>query len=626
MIRKSTILLSLLLGCLVCSQAQQWSGVLSTSRATDWSSAGATIIDRTSACATFSPGATAAQINAQLQNSACANKVVQLNAGTYNLSAGLDFGGRSDVTLRGAGANKTFLIFSGNAGCTGLTAALCIAGDSSLVGGSSGLNPDNTATWTATSYATGQNQITLSSVANLKVGNPLILDQCNSGLSGASCTGTETDTGNVYVCDKGSPNCAALDGPSGGQRSGRAQLQIVTVTNISGSVVTFTPALRMPNWSSARTPGAFWSSAPNKGVGVEDLSVDFTNASVQSGIVIWNCSNCWVKGIRSVYSTHNGTAERNHIWLVLSPHATIRDSYFYGSASLHSEGYGVEAYPSSDSLIENNIFQNMPSPQMINAACSGCVVGYNFSINDANDSSYLFNSLTLHAGGIDNTLVEGNIGNSYREDYFHGSHNFNTAFRNYYNGWESGITGGLVASITNAQGRYTNQIGNVFGRAGTTTNYQITPSGGSEPAVYEFGLGNGTLANDNLVLSTAMRWGNYDVVNGAVRWQSSEVPSAISQYSNPVPSSQSLPASFYLNSKPAWWGNVSWPAIGPDVTNGNISGVGGHANKIPAQVCYESMNGPVDGTGAVLPFNADACYGQSGVQPAAPSGLTSVVH
>jgi hypothetical protein len=46
-------------------------------------------------------GATAAQINAAI--AACSNGVVYLTAGTCNLTTGIIFSGRDNVTLRGAG-------------------------------------------------------------------------------------------------------------------------------------------------------------------------------------------------------------------------------------------------------------------------------------------------------------------------------------------------------------------------------------------------------------------------------------------------------------------------------------------------------------------------------------------
>jgi len=120
-----------------------------------------------------------------------------------------------------------------------------------------------------------------------------------------------------------------------------------------------------------------------------------------------------------------------------------------------------------------------------------------------------------------------------------------------------------------------------------------------------------------------MRWGNYDVVHAATQWSNGEVPSGlIDGYANSVPSSESLPASFWTHTKPAWWGSLPWPGIGPDVAGGNVPGVGGHVYLNPAANCYlTTMSGPVDGTGSVLTFNANTCYG-----PPPPTGLTGIVH
>ncbi len=122
----------------------------------------------------------------------------------------------------------------------------------------------------------------------------------------------------------------------------------------------------------------------------------------------------------------------------------VRDSYFFGTKNAVSQSYGVEVFPSSDALIENNIFQHVTAPQMINASCSGCVVAYNFSINDYYvPTNFLSHSVFLHAGGIDNVLIEGNIGAGMYSDLFHGTHHFVTVFRNRYNGWEVGRTSNL---------------------------------------------------------------------------------------------------------------------------------------------------------------------------------------
>ena len=134
------------------------------------------------------------------------------------------------------------------------------------------------------------------------------------------------------------------------------------------------------------------------------------------------------------------------------------------------------------------------------------------------------------------------------------------------------------------------------------------------------------MPTDPLVKATTMRWGNYDTVTGTVRFLIADVPSGISNLPNPVPASQALPPSFYLSARPAWWstpfGTPPWPAIGPDVTGGNVGGYAGHAHKIPARLCYEnSATDSVYGNANVRVFNANNCYEGSVGQtvPAAPT-------
>src|SRR3989442_10135875 len=131
----------ILLSLSLCSYAQLWSGILDTSRAIDWNQAGVIggIPNRTSICATLNPGATAAQINSAIA-SCPSGQVVFLNAGTYNLNTGLMFNGKSNVTLRGAGPDKTFLVFSGSTGCLVGATDICITNGRGLYP----LNPGHT--------------------------------------------------------------------------------------------------------------------------------------------------------------------------------------------------------------------------------------------------------------------------------------------------------------------------------------------------------------------------------------------------------------------------------------------------------------------------------------------------
>src|SRR5436309_6805615 len=96
------------------TEAELWSGIIDRSRAVDWSQAGVPggIPNRTTICATINPyNGPADQINNAIA-SCPANQVVFLNAGTYNLSSGINL--LSHVTLRGAGADETKLAFTGD--------------------------------------------------------------------------------------------------------------------------------------------------------------------------------------------------------------------------------------------------------------------------------------------------------------------------------------------------------------------------------------------------------------------------------------------------------------------------------------------------------------------------------
>src|SRR5216683_2308790 len=161
--RKSLLLFPLALLCIsTYSNSQNWSGILSPSRAIDWSGAGAGVIpNRTSVCTTLSPGATAGQINSAIANCP-SGQVVFLNGGTYNLSGGIVFNNKSNVTLRGAGPDQTFLVFSAGSNCAGWGGAdVCfMTADSGDAGDG---NYSNSASWTA-GYSVGTNSITFSSI------------------------------------------------------------------------------------------------------------------------------------------------------------------------------------------------------------------------------------------------------------------------------------------------------------------------------------------------------------------------------------------------------------------------------------------------------------------------------
>jgi len=662
-------------------------GVLAPGRFTNWTPGviGGIPTTRTqcatSACNTVnSNGAssTSTQINAAIA-SAPANTYVYLPSGTYSNATGcISFGGVSNVTLRGAGANQTFLAPTSSSGCGG---SIGMVSSGNWAGG-----PQNGPVAVSGNVVQGSNTITLASVPNLTIGNPIILDQLdptcdNGGIfvngtgPGYTCAGTSPGIGGPYNTIGGGNGVRGSGCSSATSTNCYHEQQIVMVTSCNGVttvgaacsgsnvVVGFYPGLHMPNWSTANM-FAWWATKPVQADGVEDLNINSGNNPGAISIEIENCQGCWVKGVTSQQSAES------HVQLLYSNLASIRNNYFFLTQNTTTVSYGVECFSCSDSLVENNIFHAVTTPMIMNGPGSGNVWGYNFTVNDyfTSSSGYSIPAHGDHAAATDSDLSEGNISDGVTSDNIHGTANMGTYFRNYYSVqpacWQSGssysstVYGACTNDITPVQDfafhRFFSYIGNVLGTPGTNKTYcnggSSCTSAFTDTNTNVFGIGypdyGSSIPNDPNAVSTVMLWGNADSATGfgSPRFNCSEVPQFPAQgaatssiygvqfpYLNPCPSSDALPASFYYSSKPSWWPSTKpWPIIGPDVSGGNVSGVGGLVFTNPAEDCYTSMGGSLNGSGSALSFNEATCYssggGSGGNQPTPPTGLSAVVH
>jgi hypothetical protein len=601
--RKTVALICLLLAC-VSARAQAQT-IIGASRRIDWSTAGVPggIPNRTGNCATLNPGATASAINAAIV--ACSNGVVFLNAGTYNLSTGINFGGKSNVTLRGAGPTQTILRFTGADGCGGFPTSVCLKGTSSV--GVWGVPAANIRNWTA-GYVKGSTQITLDSTTGIVPGMILILDQVDD----------TADTGGVVVNGQQIGPFSIEGGAPG--RPNRTQQQFVKVTAVAGGQVTISPGLYMPNWRSGQSPQAwFWGSVAQTASmnGIEDLTLDHSSNNDQTGLMIWNAYGSWVKNVKSL------SPNRNHIWLYQSAHTEVRDSYFYGTKNAASQSYGVESFMTSDNLVINNIFQHVTTPIMTGPS-AGNVTAYNYMID-------MFYSVVMnwmmagtkasHDSGTGMNLFEGNESNSFGMDLYHGPGALATAFRNYFTGRDGTRTSNTAVIYIWAYNRLVNLVGNVLGTAGYHTVYEDSHgpqgiTGNPNRSIFLLGYSgvdestSPGISYDLVTVTSLLRWGNFDYATNQARFNAAEIPAG-----NGVPPDNTLPASLFLSAKPGWWGPTPWPPIGPDVTGGQDPA--GHAHKIPARLCYD--NTPK--TNGILNFDAAACYGSG---PASPTNLRIV--
>jgi hypothetical protein len=695
--KRSQSVLMFLIAALIfpaTAKGQAWSGIIAPTRAADWTKAGipggvpsGSWTQCGSTIAAYS--GTTATINSALA-SCGANHFVLLGPGTFNLSGGIAFPKTGHVVLRGSGANGTFIVPSTSGANCGLGSGIICAVSSDTTYG--GEPPPIMYGWTS-GYASGTNQLTLSGTSGISTSTPtmLFLEQCETGLTASSpsaaCTGSAVDNGQLFVCsaryNPGSPatGCSA-DGP-GNESPLRGQVEITTATAINGNVVTIADPLRYPNWTSSQTPRV-WIAQPIVQVGVENLAIDMTSAGGAIGVGFYNAYQFWVSGVK-ITNFSQWAIEMFQV-----EHGIIQNNYIDHSTG--SDSYAIRFETGSGSVVQNNIITQVFLPLAFDGPSSGNVVAYNFSVNDNYQSDYMRGTFFSHdVNAVD--LYEGNIALQMSNDGNHGTGNLITRFRNLFLGWDSCANGQCgsstfkdsgTGSISDAYGsRYGNNIGNVSGTAGYHHSY-VTPPGNSNTSIYGMGVGNGGVSpgvpNDPLSYPTSLFWGNYDVVTGATRWcgnssstswaslcsGSSEIPTSASGYPNPMPTKgdtgagmPGLPASFYLLGQPSWWGTMPFPAIGPDVTGGNVgvcsgtlntsghqsgmpatssaqctgtslsTGWAGHVNAIPAMNCALNVMGmPPDGTGPALPFDATTCYGgvPSVQAPNPPTNLVVTVN
>ena len=596
----------------------------------DWSTAGVTggiPTTRTQCGSTVNAyTGSAAMINSAI--SACeAGRYVLLGAGTFNLSNSIVL--RSNVTLRGQGMS-TILNFTSVGGSGyfwgGARVAIAAQGyDSSGYKSDPALGgvPSGTIrNWIGTNgqagvYTQGATVLNLDSApTGLQVGYTLTLWQTNDPANTVPKAG-------YFVSSSAGDDASNVAWQGSSQSFNSGQQQRVRVQSINGTQITVWPGLYRPTgtWASARSPKAGWQSAALTGVGLENLRITKPNAvtDLEAFVGFNTVADSWISGVGVVGGTV-GRPAASGIQIIDSRNVTIRDSWwdpFWGGGQNTTTSYGITLLQCSGCLIENNVFNRVESPIMLNSGTTGSVISFNYE----NYASGKEGGLQAHEVGTAMNLYEGNRATKFWADVFHGNTSLNTLFRNHFDGgqgmdiwayhrWYNAVGNVINASVyqslyTDAT-KYDRWSGVAFRLGYASQN----ASAGSEASYNVF--------PDPVVISSFMRWGNY-VTTGGTRWLASEVPSADPVFPNAVPSSQTLPSSFYLSARPIWWPSAKpWPAIGPDVTGGNIAGYVGHAYTTPAEDCYTTSGG------TIANFNPSACYPMSGVGPAAPANLRIV--
>jgi hypothetical protein len=530
-------------------------------------------------------------------SSAPAHSVVLLNPGTYTLHrtstvcSGLsdDYGGgvyeaglciNKPVVLRGSGPDKTILKYGDGANIVSLGDTYLSSKAVVFIDISGGM-------------AKGSTAITLASASGISAGSYLVVTQDNPpDADNRPLVDTTGYTGSCSAC--------------GHDMANNVMTQIVRVAAVSGNTVTLERPLYFTYGTS---PKAFRLPSMVENAGLENLRLSPT-ASSGSGIVFKNinlesCGYCWVTDVES-----DMAVDRSHIYLSDVYGSEIRGNYLNDGYNHNSgENYAVYLeFRNSENLIENNIIRKARHSTIMSGG-SGNVFGYNYLV-DAYMGEY-HNSLpesNTHAAHPYMNLWEGNVTPNIEFDFAHGSASHNTAFRNHVSmtctnpDTSQPMTGALYGMNIAYFNNYMNAVGNTigpYGSACTAGAYELragTPQGAT---IFKLGYydDGGTVAPDAgvaaKVAQTLLRGGNWDCKTGSVVWSDNAPDGGAASGYLPA---QTLPASLYRTSKPAWFGVVAWPPIDPAAATKVV--------KIPAQLCYEQ--GPM--TGAA--FDPAGCYGQ----------------
>jgi hypothetical protein len=457
----------------------------------------------------------------------------------------------------------------------------------------------------------------VATTAGLSVGMIVLVDEKTGPVTGPGNPGIGLDPDIVYgpqVAIANNPGayywfCAANNGPTA--EFARHITQLMEIATISGNTVTFTTPFHH-GLSTANDAKIFIHQHDLlRGVGIENLMVfGGYNGDYHGNVPFVNCAYCWMKNCESFYS--NGTG----IGFYFCFRCELRDSFCHETPS---PIYGGNGYltglntATSDCLFENNIMWFGNKVIVMRGTGGGNVVAYNY-MDDAFGYTYCNSpEAGVNAGHYTcphMELLEGNWSQNYKGDSFWGNSFCITVFRNYltahrgarpplntyvYTGQSPNVSYGdytsRVAVDNQAYGYNTNFVGNVLGMNGQVlyteptnpgasltgwaieqiTNAQWSSGVNNKNALmwnigqYQASVGDPAINGWSFIdgsYTTQLRQGNWDWVTATQKWLGLG-----GTYTNPVGSPQSIPASMYLTSKPAFFGSNPWPWVDPSTGN-----------------------------------------------------------
>lgn len=484
----------------------------------------------------------------------CPNfQVVYAPTGNYRLGDRIRFTSIYAKVLRGDGPGLTVFTGGGN-------------GDAFNFG-----TFPNPGDWLATTQISsgavrGSAAVTVASAANIQLGQLMWIEEPNTG-SNIFGFGVDGGTPASNFNDRLHNDTAVHNSRH-------------LVTDITGNVVSFDPPLMDTFQNSPRCVGynSIWGGA---WFGMEDLTVDGYSAG--QGISMVGMFACWLKNVElRNYDTFG-------IQFPYSASMTVQQCYVHDPAEFdRGRGYSLQFDAANNCLIEDNIFFYNETGILVQGGCMGNVISYNCFFRLYNGYGGAdFGSAGLYANHTPYptmNLWEGNYSTGVQSDFYYGPSSRQTFLRNALLSCDPDVTQNRIALSFDSHQWSNNAVGNILGSTGTsaplyaalpnatftwtnttpvswtylgTNNFSYSqatilrlgyPSSGNNDS---FGVGSPPSTNnldylDLFANTSTLLHGNWDAAHAAVTWNSGIV-------------NHTIPNSFYLASKPAWFNHMIWP-------------------------------------------------------------------
>lgn len=464
-------------------------------------------------------------------------QTVYIPIGIYKITSPLKI--KSNITVRGAGIGKTII-----KGASGYTPDWLIGFE------------DPSYDWDYNDYPSinlsgghtkGSNNITTSVAHGWSMNDFILIDQL------------EDPTGDPPITTNGASGKCTWCSRSGGTRPIGQWVKITAVPTSTSA--TIDPPLYW-NYDLTKSPQGVKLNNIIQYSGIEDLTVDNSVSNARDTAYFHFAVNSWFLRVELKGSSRRMVDTFGGLWNTIKGsvlHDGVPATPTVGVQYGANRAYGIFLNGQSAFLIEDNQFYALSLPISLEGAPSGNVIAYNYFTQIYYiDAEWGRIAVGGHGAHPMMNLVEGNIAeDKFSADFYWGTSSHQTFLRNQMTNQPGKLFGSWGFDLY-MNVHYYNIIGNVLGTINHENQYELIGdfNYSGDKSIYRLGFldagDDSATGNDPMVKTTLLRHGNWNSVTQSTIWDAGITDHVI-------------PNSYYLKSKPLFFGSCAWPSIGPDL-------------------------------------------------------------